>query len=277
MTSQGLSLPPGTSQFRYQSWQQLRKSLEREQDLYTADKAGTRSEYVLIKNVDELTFQQLRENKLNFYSLPQSFHSYLPQPQLLILRMESQAHGRTNAELMVALADKLTKMGMDVLQNLKMYTGVLVDGPDRKKRPDAQFKPTSLPQGRLPKWPSMVIEVAHSQSASQLRQDALWWIHASEGDVKLVLAVHVPKDKKIITYHLWSLTDRLPRRNKESAPEIRQQVIVKKNTDTSIVASDNLTIPFELLFLRNPQGTETDIVLDKKTLERLAGASWDEI
>jgi hypothetical protein len=244
--------------------------MDREQTLYTADKAGTRSEYVAFTHVDERTFQQFYDSKLNL-------HSYLPQSQLLIVKMGSSAHAITNPELVEELRNKLKDMGMNVRQNLKIYAGGVVHGPDKSKEPDHKFIPRSLPQGRGPKWPSMVIEVGHSQNASQLRRDALWWIQASNGDVKLALTVHVPKDKKIVTYCLWSLSDRQIRHNKEPVAELRQQVMVKKDTNSSIVASDNLTIPFHLLFLRDPQGTETHIVLEKHTLESLAGDSLAEM
>lgn len=267
---EGLGLPLGTREYRYRRRQQLWKILDREQMLYTADKTGRRSEYVVFSHVDEPTFQRFYGSRLNL-------HSYLPQPQLLIAKLETPAHALANSGLVVEVTEKLKEMGMRVRQNLNILFGGVIQGADKSKRPDHQFFPKPLPETRDSKWPSMVIEVGHSKSGSQLRRDASWWINASDGDVKLVLTIHVPKKKRIISYRLWHLMDRPARPDKEIPAQLRHQVTVARRADSSIVASDNLTIPFEHLFLRNPQGTETDIDIDKDTLQSLAEDTWEEI
>lgn len=224
----------------------------------------------MFSHIDERTFQR-------FYGSGLNLHSYLPQPQLLIAKMENQAHAQANGAFVAEMVVKLTEMGMSISETLEIMSGGVTKGRDKYKNPDHKFFPTSLPEGRDPKWPSMVIEVGHTESAARLRRDAGWWINASDGDVKLALTILIPKKKGMITYGLWGLTDRSPRPGKEITAQLRHEVTITRRPDSSIVASDNLTIPFEHLFLRTPQGTETDIVIDKGTLQRLAGKTWEEM
>lgn len=267
---EGLGLPPWTREYRYQGRQQLLKILDREQMLYSADKTGRRSEYVVFSHIDEATFQQFYDSRLHL-------HSYLPRPQLLIAKMENSVHAIAHGALVAEVIIKLKDLGMSVTQNLKVLAGGTIKGPDRSKTPDHQFFPKPLPESRDSKWPSMVIEVEQTETALQLRRDAAWWTNASDGDVKLVLTIHVPKKKRIVTYCLWHPRDRPARPNKQITAQLRHQVTVVRRADLSIIASDNLTIPFGHLFLRNPQGSETDIVIDKDTLQRLAEDTWEEM
>lgn len=190
--------------------------------------------------------------------------------------MDSQAHAQANSGFVTELSVKLTVMGMRVRDNLEVRSGGVVRGPDRLKKPDHQFFPKPLPEGRNPKWPSMVIEVGHAESGSQLRRDVSWRVNASNGDVKLVLTIHVSR-KGTITYCLWHLMDRPARPHKGITAQLRQQATVMREASLSIIASDSLTIPFEHLFLRNPQGTEADIIIEKDTLQSLAEDTWDEM
>ena len=167
----------------------------------------------------------------------------------------------------------MTVRGMRVRDNLNVLWGV-VRGPDRLKKPDYQFFARPLPDGRNPKWPLMVIEVGHTESGPQLHRDASWWLNASNGDVKLVLTIQVPR-KRTMTYCVWHLMDRPALPHKEITAQLRQQATVTREANLSIIASDSLTIPFEHLFLRNPQGTEADIMIEKDTLQSLAEDTWN--
>ena len=140
-----------------------------------------------------------------------------------------------------------------------------VQGTTRCRAPDASYLPRSLPTNRSAKWPSLVLEVGYSESASKLRNEASWWLSESQGDVRAVITLKVFRNHRM-HLEMWQFRDGAawPR------PIMTQEVTVTKNA-SGYSASARMVIRFEDLFLRAPAGNgERDIVFDHDDLEGLA-------
>lgn len=75
-------------------------------------------------------------------------------------------------------------------------------GSQSFKEPDAGYKP--LPAwGLVSDWPSIVFEVGQSESLSQLRTDAEWWLVNSGGQAMIALIISLKSALSVIHIEKW--------------------------------------------------------------------------
>ncbi|KAL1885101.1 hypothetical protein Plec18167_001758 [Paecilomyces lecythidis] len=157
------------------------------------------------------------------------------------LKLVTWMHARAGG----AFAEILQKKA--VLRNIDDEFEALVDacseGSTKGKEPDQSFYPAVLPQGRSAKWPSVVLETGSSESLAKL-EDARWWLHESNGDVKAVITISLSKTRRFCIIDLWKLRERKTRSNGDRmAPEIDQHITVTKEPPESETrASNTLTL-----------------------------------
>ncbi|KAK2731429.1 hypothetical protein FQN55_004687 [Onygenales sp. PD_40] len=192
---------------------------------------------------------------------------------VLIVKLVSRPHEHATHRIDLRIKEEVSSMG---LRNELQYTGASRVSTDRsEKEPDGSYLPMTLPQGRTDKWPSVVIETAYSELASKLRADAAWWLLASDGDVRLVIAVNVsPRRPRIVT-ELWEsvLVDNR-RGGRSRRPQSLQSITVELQNNLP-VSSGPLTIPFDRLFLRPPvPPQEHDLIFPPPELETIASVVW---
>ncbi|KAF3767004.1 hypothetical protein M406DRAFT_274460 [Cryphonectria parasitica EP155] len=132
--------------------------------------------------------------------------------------------------------------------------------------------------------PTLVIEAGYSESLQRLRNDMQWWFSASNHGVKIVLLVKFDPRRQEILLEKWEEEPRGQRPGAATtrsmgslAPVKRQTVTITKDPtspDTYNVARGALVLSFRLLFLRDPNPGEGDIVFSIQDLEEIAQSVW---
>lgn len=103
----------------------------------------------------------------------------------------------------------------------------------------------------------------------RLRVDAEWWLLNSKGAVKIVLLIaYLGKER--FTVEKWKMgTAPTGESAATDLPEMASSISISRwEYSDKYVASDNLILTFEDLFLRNPSPHEGDIVLSKRDLAK---------
>lgn len=133
----------------------------------------------------------------------------------------------------------------------------------------------------------LVIETGVTESLPKLEEDVQWWFQNSNGDVRIVLVLSINKSQRTALLQKWQLApvntpqpmtravlNRLRRQVPPPMPPLLQQMPRSQQpyihqeiqmTQTTMTGGP-LVLPFEALFCRPPQGTETDITLNQQEL-----------
>ncbi|KAJ5185740.1 hypothetical protein N7491_006392 [Penicillium cf. griseofulvum] len=188
--------------------------------------------------------------------------------------------------------------GLTRVMDLYLIRMGLVSITSRKWVVNTTYKPTAnkgkeadqgfLPPSRLPPttgsppgWPTLTIETGLSESLSQLRQDARWWLSNSLGEVRIVLVISISKQKDRVFIEMWQLAppnsprpltrayvQTLCQRNPNVPPLIQQPASSQTaycahelTITANGVTGAPLTLPFAALYDRPPAQGEGDIVL----------------
>ncbi|GIK07793.1 hypothetical protein Aspvir_003462 [Aspergillus viridinutans] len=263
-----------TSEYPYQGIQHFRDIIYRE------NAAESKHPYVIFSNINEQTFMrdfsESREQN-HLYS------DYFPQLQILLAkrpptRATEQARNGINNAIVVKRLGFMDRYHLD--DQLRTLGRADVITPERIKPPDMSYLPVRVPAGRSDCWPSVVFQCAYSDSNGKLASDARWWLNASGGEVKTVLAITVWRKSKGMTFETWELISRPTRGDIErKVPEVVQKVVVskEKSDDAPVrITGAPLVLGFEELFLRpaDEQKGEGDIVIDGDELAMVAEHVW---
>lgn len=157
------------------------------------------------------------------------------------------------------------------LQTYPMVT-IIADSTGNCKQGDHGWGPIRPPPGRSRKWPTVVLEGASSASESEsrvkLQSEVRFWLHESQGDVKIVLTLAINREKPEIVIEKWELNDNRPHRT-------RQVTVYMGENNQTIIHDAPLVIEFDKLLLREiaiPK--EKDIELDENALKDVAALIW---
>ncbi|KAJ5788603.1 hypothetical protein N7457_003593 [Penicillium paradoxum] len=224
------------------------------------------TEYIIF-SIDPTTFHQdfLSLDAIPNFSIRTSFN---PNTKTLTVKMVTGEHTQLAFTLHKAVDKALARMGLD--EALYQYLGVDIDINGRKKQPDMGWGPKQPPRG-YPKRPSVVLEVAVSETRKKLRQDVDLWLDPVRGNANVVIAIKLSRWRAMVTIDLWKW-DTVNGKSINS-----QHMEVSENEYDEVKLSGGpLVIPFRLLFLRDPQTPqETDVIIDKEWLQKVAECGWD--
>jgi hypothetical protein len=236
--------------------------------------------FVVVKNLPLTAFDAYDE------VLP-GRSDYSAALQILILKMPSQPHEEAACSFEAEIVN-LAKQ-MQVSRRLSKCGATRVDIPDRKKQADRSYKPAG--QGR--KWPTVAVEVGYLDPGAKLLKDITWWINGSRGEVKQGITIDIKKGSGNIEILSWvPAFPLLPTEVKVSSkgrnlftksidqlplPRNDQKIVIKrgKNGSKHLVQGKGLTIPFAVMFLKEPGEKEHDFVLSNDVLlEDMAELIW---
>ena len=151
-------------------------------------------------------------------------------------------------------------------------------GSRSDKEPDAGYKP--MPgRGSGSDWPTIVFEVGLSESLSQLRTDAAWWLINSGGQVMIALIISLKPAPSVIHIEKWELDfaqrpiTRAVANNAQQPPHVPicvQAIDIDHNT----VTGAPLVLEFQKIFLRAPIPPELDVVFTAQDLTDWANLLW---
>ncbi|KAL2214909.1 hypothetical protein M432DRAFT_554465 [Thermoascus aurantiacus ATCC 26904] len=273
-----LNLPPGTSQYRYQGIKHASQLISLATRHLIEQGHGwtesNKSQFILFSCIPENIFcREIRETDNSI--LGKSWVCYHKNLEILVVKMTTTVHEEVDQRFDTLMGTKT--MQMNVYHRLHFAGRKEVQGSSKAKRPDTSYRPMDLPDGRMPNWPSMVVEAGYSESKSKLEADAKWWLNESNGEVKTALAVSIKKTKKEITIQRWELVAGPTRADPDrTGPDVVQQLVISKRVDQpgATVTNAPLTVPFENVLLRLPQGREGDIEFTANELAIMAEAVW---
>lgn len=220
---------------------------------------------VLFTNVNEDTFTREflnSEDKI----ITRSWNSYDNTNQLLLVKMPiTAAHERASRCFDWKLVLAANSMGVaEELHNNGAATAI---GDGGGKQPDSQYLPSPL--GRRKKWPTVVLEVAVSDTPTKLMSDIKWWLRQGDGAVEVVITIRADHEEPKVTLEKWG-------RNSDGQPQRHSSVTVYRHFDQPKVDNGPLVIEFDKLFGRSPDAPkEKDIILGDEELKSIAEDIWD--
>jgi len=142
------------------------------------------------------------------------------------------------------------------------------DKDGRGKEGDGGLQPAT----RNPSdFPSFIIEVAFTESASKLECDAAWWLTKSAGAVKMVVTILIAKNPWKLALQYWEMV--------ENMDPLTRDVVARVPSSTQSFTIDSeghlsprnkaLTIPYLVLF-DVPHKFMSDIVISAPELKAFA-------
>ncbi|OXV10163.1 hypothetical protein Egran_02075 [Elaphomyces granulatus] len=198
-----------------------------------------------------------------------------------VIKVPSAEHDETTENLKDEIRDASLAMGVPKPQmTWGMSTTHKGTHSKKGKQPDQCFWPAPRhPTAVQPRgWPTLVIETGVTESLPKLREDVLWWFLNSNGDVRIVLVLSISTKRRTALLEKWQLapanTPQPMTRATLPMPPLVQQMPTAQQpyahqeiqlTQTTMTGGP-LVLPFEALFCRPPQGTETDITLTQQEL-----------
>ncbi|KAL4911801.1 hypothetical protein BDW62DRAFT_196196 [Aspergillus aurantiobrunneus] len=225
-------------------------------------------EWFLVSAVDDKTFTT---EFLEAEDAPFSrWCAYDRTLELLLINMvKSKAHENAAGLFDNVFHEALITVGMErSLETIGAATHFATIGG---KEPDRAWQPTRLPQDRSDKWPTIVLEVAYSETKSKLQSDVRYWLRAPEGEVKTVLTLRIAQNEPRIVIERWESTGNGHGRRQQ------QVVITRIRSNKVTITGAPLVLEFERLFLRaSTIPREQNIKIDHEKLEFLATRVWSK-
>lgn len=268
-------LEPSIKRFPYQGKRQFNNIMtqEFERRAQSSDPIEKWSEWVLFTDLDEETFSRDFLNSTNethqIDDWTANCPSYDSSLRLLLTKMPFSPHEVAPALFETLLSGALRPMGLH--RAIRLLRTTTVTGPSGRKEPDGSWAPHRRPRGHPKNMPTVVLEVALSETQSKLNSDVRFWLNQTHGDVKVVLTLAINRKGPQITLEKWELrNDRQHRTGR---------VDISMGTNKQIrVDGGPLVIEFEKLFLRPAEDArEGDITIDTDMLEELATEIWKEL
>ncbi|KAL3469642.1 hypothetical protein BJX99DRAFT_251846 [Aspergillus californicus] len=220
--------------YKYQGNEQFLRDFETEQQRYSADEA---SEWLLLTDIDNTTFDKHFIEPVDETTPFTSWSSYDAVLGLLLVRL-------LDAVRDVRMKGALSKLGSSTHE---AATGA--------KEPDNSWRPA-----RSPEWPSVVLEVAYSETPRKLQSD-------------VVFTIKIGRREPTITIESWQpqmMGDHVQ-------PHLQQVTEISKDGNGNVTISDApLVLGFEDLFLRPPSSRqEHNMEFDARQSQSIAEQIWD--
>ncbi|KAJ5159091.1 uncharacterized protein N7500_008742 [Penicillium coprophilum] len=196
-----------------------------------------------------------------------------PKTKILIVKMLGPAHEQATFAFDNMLKMALQPMGMhNAIQSWGGTEMLARDGT--RKRADGGWGPRRPPR-TAPRRPTVILEVANSETYAKLRRDAQYWIDPERQEANVAIGVNLHTKRPEITIDQWEWS------SQTSRPTNRTHFIVSRKSDGAVYFDPHhplpqLIIPFESLFRRSAQiNSERDIVIETQELVEFVSLVWD--
>ncbi|EEH05101.1 conserved hypothetical protein [Histoplasma capsulatum G186AR] len=272
-------IPQGVREYRFQGVANMERVIESHMDLLS-NQNNKGKEKSLSASQDEcpsefIVFTGVPSDVLEHNAIEKKFSSYHKQLKILVLKMVLRPHERASRVFERLLQDAIRPMGLE--EQIGLDGTARIHGLQRDKEPDCSYRPRILPAGRATQWPSMVVEVADSESQNQVDADAHWWLENSNGDVKIAITISIRRAR--ITIRRWETIDRPTRANPyRTVTKLMQEVNIVRQPNGSITTMGTapLRLPFEKVMLRRPSmPLEGDFLILDEALKELGQEVWE--
>lgn len=260
--------------YPYRGRQQFLVDFEGERHRHRTNASGHISEWFILTGVDNHIFRSEFIDPVDWNTPWTSWDSYDAHLQLLLVRMTNlPAHETASLTFHNIFLEAVEPTGLK--RSLKQIGSTTHFTSLGAKEPDQAWRPHRLPFNRSRDWPSVVVEVAYSETESKLDSSVRFWMRASDGDVKVVLTLRINRQQPKIRIEKWVSSSSSRNNNRH---RLEQSVTISRADSNRIILSNTLlTIEFEDLFLRPASiPRERKIELDAEKLQYLAAEIWDE-
>jgi hypothetical protein len=224
--------------------------------------------------------------------------AYYPDMHLLIVKIPTAEHEAAASNIGCKMVSAFTLMGIPDYEVWAVGSQTY-RAPTSSKEADIAYRPSSFRNSK-DAWPTIVFEVGASESLGGLRWDARWWLRETGGDVKIVILIHIHRERKRLDIEKWELVPApvVPSRATRANPNppllpplppiptmMREITIVPVTTTPNTVVGPPFTITgaplvleFHKILLRpaNPP-RETDITFTVQDLENFATFFWRNV
>jgi uncharacterized protein YuzE len=209
--------------------------------------------------------------------LPSMRILYDHDAEMLIVKLIPGIEQELAASLFVDIVrDKIASTGTS-RQSILDFGGALfgVQG-GRQKEGDRALRPDT--RTLVADWPSLVVEVGVSESLSQLRGDAHFWLTRSGGQTRIVILISIAKTTKIVAIERWenlARTQTTRASNSQYNPTKMQTLTLQSNGQ---IIGGPLLIPAAKLFDTVPPGVgQNDFQLDDQLLTSYVQMYWSQL
>ncbi|KAJ5931868.1 hypothetical protein N7516_006357 [Penicillium verrucosum] len=224
------------------------------------------TEYIMF-SIDPATFQRdfVDNDRISLFSFRTTFN---PATELLIVKMASPEHTQIAFAFHKAIDVAIQRMGLDLAIN--QYAGTVINVNGQSKQPDMGWGPRRPPRG-CTKRPVVILEVGVSESEAKLRRDAALWLNPNRGNANIAITIKLNRKRAHVKIDKWVWD------GANGTSLLSQRIEVSENDlDEVKLSGGPLTIPFNLLFLREPEAPrETDIIIDEEWLLTIAEWGWE--
>ncbi|KAL2866106.1 uncharacterized protein BJX67DRAFT_382205 [Aspergillus lucknowensis] len=249
--------------YPYQGRERFQHDFEKRFDTFQGE-----NEWILVTGVTpeeySRVFEPQGENRDSVFSLGRAYDTQL---KLLLLRiMASTPHEAASITFDRLLCNATRPLGVT-----PQPAGGIRSAPKvGSKVPDQAWGLLRKIHGRSGKWPSVVLEVAYSETRAKLRSDVRYWFRASHGEVKIVFTVKIERATPRVTIEKWGVD--LHGRGRS---HLEQVVNIAKSGATVAVSGAPLLLAYENLFLCPAvNATQNTICIRENELISYAKGIW---
>ena len=196
----------------FTSCKKFKEDLQRCEDAFFS---GAGKQYLAFGDVQQSSMRPI-ERERSRSELPAFRFLYDAAEEMLIIKLMPGPHHELAAVHFIEMfKDKMASLGIN--RNSLMNFGATRFGTPggRSKEPDGALRPRT--RVLATDWPSIVIEVGVSESLSQLRTDAHFWLTRSGGQTRIVILLAVKKATRVMKIERWEHTPRT-RLTRRSSP-----------------------------------------------------------
>ena len=127
-------------------------------------------------------------------SIGKIWMTYYSDLHLLIIKIPTAEHEAAASNIGGKVFAELIRMGIPDYEFWSVNSQTY-HAPTSSKEADIAYKPSAFRESKEA-WPTLVFEVGVSESLRGLRWDARWWLQKSNGDVKIVILIHINRERK---------------------------------------------------------------------------------
>ncbi|KAJ5138330.1 uncharacterized protein N7515_003178 [Penicillium bovifimosum] len=213
---------------------------------------------------------------------------YCHDTRSLIVKLVGGPHESAAGRIDYMIIMQCASMGLS--QSLRPSGSLRLSGVSSAKEPDGSFIPTPPIPGRG-QWPTIIIEVAATESYRKLTADADWWFSNSKGAVNVVIIVAISQKKaeRKITFETVILESTNPlrplaqtRRRRYYKTSTRQKITTSRapgpsdpGTPITVHPEEDLRVTFEEAFDRPPIPPEHDLLFTPDVLRMASREVWE--
>ena len=177
----------------FTSYKKFKEDLQRCEDAFFS-RAGM--QYLAFGDVQQSSMRPIERGRSRS-ELPAFRFLYDAAEGMLIIKLIPGLHHElAERDFFMMLIDKLVSLGIGI--NSLMNLGATRFGAPggRSKEPDGALRPRT--RVLATDWPSVVFEVGVSESLSQLRTDAHFWLTQSGGQTRIAILLAVKKATRVM-------------------------------------------------------------------------------